>query len=152
MSTVYVGVDPGASGGIAVLWPNGPETHKMPATEADLLCLMHDIAIRVAEEGMTIMAAIEKVHGGGARRMTPNSAFTFGMGYGGLRMAVLAASIPFREVTAQRWQKDMGCMTGGDKNVSKAAAQRTFPAIKVTHAIADALLIAEYLRRQEVKK
>jgi len=31
--------------------------------------------------------------------------------------------------------------------VSKRKAQELFPAIKITHAIADALLIAEYGRR-----
>jgi len=41
----------------------------------------------------------------------------------------------------------MGCLTKGDKNVSKRRAQELFPALKVTHAIADALLIAEFARR-----
>jgi hypothetical protein len=41
----------------------------------------------------------------------------------------------------------MGCLTKGDKNVSKSRAQELFPSIKVTHAIADALLIAEHNRR-----
>ena len=150
MSTVYVGVDPGASGGIAVLWPNGPEAHKMPATEADLLCLMHDIAIRVAEERMGITGALEKVHSMPGQGVS--SSFKFGMGYGGLRMAMLAANIPFRDVQPQAWQRSLGCLTGGDKNISKAMAQQLFPSVKITHAIADALLIAEWLRRMEVKK
>ncbi len=38
-------------------------------------------------------------------------------------------------------------LTKGDKNVSKRRAQELFPALKVTHAIADALLIAEFARR-----
>jgi hypothetical protein len=42
------------------------------------------------------------------------------------------------------WQKSLGCLTHGDKNVSKAAAQRLFPGMKITHATADALLIAYY--------
>jgi hypothetical protein len=37
-------------------------------------------------------------------------------------------------------------MTRGDKNVSKRRAQEIFPMIKVTHSVADALLIAEYNR------
>jgi hypothetical protein len=41
----------------------------------------------------------------------------------------------------------MRCLTKGDKNVSKARAQELFPALKITHATADALLIAEYGRR-----
>ncbi len=43
--------------------------------------------------------------------------------------------------------KTLDCMTGGDKNVTKRKAQELFPEIKVTHAIADALLIGEYARR-----
>jgi hypothetical protein len=38
-------------------------------------------------------------------------------------------------------------MTKGDKNITKRKAQELFPEIKITHAIADSLLIAEYGRR-----
>jgi hypothetical protein len=44
----------------------------------------------------------------------------------------------------------MSCLTKGDKNVTKSRAQELFPEVKVTHAIADALLIAEYGRRIRV--
>lgn len=64
-------------------------------------------------------------------------------------MALTAAGIPFDEVSPAVWQKYLGCLTGGDKNVTKAKAQQLFPHITVTHAIADAILIGEYLRRKE---
>jgi hypothetical protein len=42
----------------------------------------------------------------------------------------------------------MGCLTGGDKNVSKNRALELFPEVdevkKITHATADALLIGKY--------
>lgn len=76
------------------------------------------------------------------------SMFTFGMGYGALRMAVLASGIPFEGVTPQAWMKGLGCLTGGDKTVTRARAQTLFPELKVTDQIADALLIAEFARRQ----
>jgi hypothetical protein len=41
----------------------------------------------------------------------------------------------------------MGCLTRGDKNVSKAKAQQLFPTMKITHAVADALLLAAYAQR-----
>ena len=66
-------------------------------------------------------------------------------------MALCAATIPYEEVTPQKWQKALGCRTGGDKNVSKARAQALFPLQNITHAIADALLLAEYCRRLEVR-
>jgi len=45
------------------------------------------------------------------------------------------------------WQKALGCMTKGDKNITKRLASELFPAIKCTHTVSDALLIAEYGRR-----
>jgi len=75
------------------------------------------------------------------------SCFTFGNGFGHLEMALIASNVGFRRVRPQAWQKEMQCLTGGDKNVSKRRAQELFPGIKVTHAIADALLIAEFGRR-----
>jgi hypothetical protein len=38
-------------------------------------------------------------------------------------------------------------MSAGNKNVTKTRAAQLFPGVKMTHAIADALLIAEYGRR-----
>jgi hypothetical protein len=76
------------------------------------------------------------------------SAFTFGRGYGALRMALTMFDLHFEEVTPRQWQKAMACLTGGDKNVSKRRAQELFPALTITHAIADALLIAEFSRRR----
>jgi hypothetical protein len=78
--------------------------------------------------------------------MGVKSAFTFGQGYGRLEMALTAANVPFKRVTPQVWQKSMKCLTGGDKNISKGRAQEMFPSLKITHATADALLIAEYAR------
>jgi hypothetical protein len=63
-------------------------------------------------------------------------------------MALTAAQIPFERVRPAAWQKALGCLTGGDKNVSKRRAQELFPQLKVTHATADALLIAYYGTKQ----
>ena len=77
------------------------------------------------------------------------SSFSFGRGYGNLEMALTAAGIPFERVRPQVWQKALGCMTKGDKNVSKRKAQELFPQLKITHATADALLLAEFGRRAQ---
>lgn len=142
----FIGIDPGVSGGIAVIDENGDvlRVSKMPDTEEDLLEeLKHGICITAT--GRAHFATLEYV------RSTPQmgvvSAFTFGRGYGALRMALTSLRIPYEEVTPPKWQKAIGCRTKGDKNVSKAKAQELFPNIKITHANADALLIAEYGRR-----
>ena len=77
------------------------------------------------------------------------SSFKFGVSYGLLRMALIASGIPWEEITPNQWQKALGCLSRGDKNTTKARSQQLFPRIKVTHAVADALLLAEFCRRKK---
>lgn len=147
---LYIGIDPGKSGGIAFVNDKGQAwAYKMPDSGADILDILRDYCftkfMTYANEYYTPFACIEKV--GPMPGQGVVSMFTFGEGYGALQMALLALKIPFERVTPQTWQKALGCRTGGDKNVSKRRAQELFPDIKVTHAIADALLIAEHNRR-----
>tara|TARA_Y100001973_G_C5209218_1_gene344297 strand:+ start:32581 stop:33024 length:444 start_codon:yes stop_codon:yes gene_type:complete len=138
-----LGIDPGKNGGVAWLPADGKgkaEAAKMPGTETDVFQLLQTIG-----GSGDVFAVLEKVHS--SPQMGVRSAFTFGMNKGGLRMALAAAEIPYEEVSPLKWQTEMGCRTAGDKNVSKQRAQSLFPYLKVTHAIADSLLIAEYCRR-----
>jgi hypothetical protein len=148
----YIGIDPGASGGIAILSHVGGKEWstfacRMPETDRDIADVLH---AATPIEGETL-AVIEKVNPGvfgrpGAR-MGVVSAFTFGGSYRALKMALTCSRIPYDEVLPVKWQTALGCRSRGDKNVTKARAQQLFPFLKVTHAIADALLIAEFCRR-----
>ena len=136
-----IGCDPGVNGGIAWITDGKPCVEKMPDTLQDLWELFRDIS----SEG-ECHAYLEQVHS--SPQMGVVSAFTFGNGFGHLEMALTAAGIPFTRVRPQVWQKELGCMTKGDKNVSKRKAQELFPSMKVTHATADSLLIATYGTRK----
>jgi len=138
---IIIGIDPGISGGIAWITDGKPCVEKMPDTLQNLWELLRDIA----SEG-DCHAYLEQVHS--SPQMGVVSAFTFGNGFGRLEMALTAAGIPFTRVRPQVWQKELGCMTKGDKNVSKRKAQELFPSMKVTHATADSLLIATYGTKQ----
>ncbi len=159
-----IGLDPGKNGGIAVLDAAGALVlvSKMPETEKDLLDLLNDREVFGIPEYRHDhrRAILERVSA--SPRMGTVSAFTFGKGYGRLRMALVASNIPFNEVTPNVWQKALGVQVhsgsrdvrdapSGKKNAHKAKAQQLFPSTKVTHAIADALLIAEYCRRLETR-
>lgn len=112
---------------------------KRPATEREIFDWL-------SERWMDIeIAYIEEVASRPGQGVA--SMFKFGMGYGALRMALVACRIPFETVRPQVWQKRMGCMTHGNKNVSKAKASNLWPEFKFTHATADATLIAEMARR-----
>lgn len=150
---MVLGIDPGVRGGAAVLdvptrgvvylegfrpgWPH-----------EDLV----DCVRRAIAAGAPITAAyIEKVGympGDGGK-----GANTFGRVDGILRGAVLMARVLVFSPTPQMWQAAMGCLSGGDKNVTKRRAQELFPAIadRITHAVADALLIAEFGRRHQIR-
>ena len=79
-------------------------------------------------------------------------AFTFG------RIAGLLAGLSWGQgwepkyVAPMIWQAALGCLTRGNKNVSKNRAITLFPNYHaerprgITHGVADALLIAEYGR------
>ncbi len=150
MST-YIGIDPGeSSGGIARIWrfDGFPEVCavKMPATERDIW-----ETIRAMKSADDPFAYIEKVHAFPGQGVS--STFKFGRNYGFLRACLIASGIPFDDVSPVKWQRAMGINPIKDepitakKNRHKAKAQQLFPSLKVTHATADALLIAEYCRR-----
>jgi hypothetical protein len=148
MSRITIGIDVGASGAIAWIDERGKScVEKMPDTLQDLWELIRDITNfpRSAIDGRKYKAYIEQVSS--SPQMGVVSSFSFGRGYGNLEMALTAAGIPFERVRPQVWQKAMGCMTKGNKNISKAKAQELFPDKKATHWSSDALLIAEYGRR-----
>lgn len=150
MNRITIGIDPGANGAIAWIDERGKScVEKMPDTLQDLWELIRDITNfpRSAIDGRKYKAYIEQVSS--SPQMGVVSAFSFGRGYGNLEMALTAAGIPFERVRPQVWQKAMGCMTKGDKNISKQRSQELFPDKKVIHATADALLIALYGTKQQ---
>lgn len=136
-----IGCDPGKAGAIAWIRDGKPAFEKMPETLKDLW----DLIAEIAAEG-PCRAYLEQVSS--SPQMGVTSSFTFGNGFGHLEMALTAAGIPFERVRPQVWQKAMGCMTKGDKNITKAKAQELFPDLKITHANADSLLIAAYGAKQ----
>ena len=138
---IYLGIDPGKSGAIAGVWADGSPF----ASHAHGDWTEHDIAEWLLGFDLEqCKAVIEKV--ASSPQMGVTSSFTFGRSYGFLRGVLAAYRVPFLEVSPQKWQKAMGCLTKGDKNVSKAAAQRLWPTLKLTHRNSDAMLLAEYGR------
>jgi hypothetical protein len=140
---IYLGIDPGKTGAIAVLNEDGALvcTHAMPNTVADLVHLLRPYGDEEAR------AVLERVQVWAGNQMGKGSCFEFGRGYGRLEAALAAAFIPFDLVQPAKWQGVLSCLSKGNKNITKARAQGLFPRATVTHAIADALLIAEYCRR-----
>ena len=140
MKTI-LGIDPGQSGGLAIRTGDNVYAFKMPETERDIHDLIYDFGFKYDN----IIVFLESVHSMPGQGVV--SSFKFGRGYGFLRGIITSLQYPLHDVSPQKWQKALGCLTKGDKNVTKQKAQQLFPKLKITHAIADAVLIAEYGRR-----
>lgn len=143
MYELYLGLDPGADGAIAILTPEGSVACCIRAkgrTE-------HDIAdaLRPVIEDRRVCAMLERV--AAMPKQGVSSTFKFGQSYGFLRGLLVALQVPFEEVTPAKWQAYLHCRSGGKKAITKAAAQRKWPSETITHGNADALLIAEYCRQ-----
>lgn len=169
MKTI-IGIDPGASGGIA--WSAGGviNAKAMPDTRGDAIALIKAILIGSREN----VAYHEKISGyipdGG-----PSMMFTFGANCERVSCILETLGVRIIEVTPQAWQKSLGLGKKGLskapdnapkeqrdavktanatakrdwKNRLKSTAQKLFPGISVTLRTADALLILEYAIRQE---
>lgn len=145
MSALVLGIDPGWSGGAALLGEDGNLIDVQSfarMTEADII----DAVTVMIHTAGSCACYLEKVNAFPGQGVC--SSFKFGMIYGLLRGLVIGECRVI-DVTPQKWQKALGCMSRGDKNVTKAKAQQLFPGVKVTHAIADSLLLAYYGHLQE---
>jgi crossover junction endodeoxyribonuclease RuvC len=143
----FLGLDPGQSGGLALIAPDGQivKAIKMPETEKEIYEAIASVWTEVE------FAYIEQVASRPGQGVA--SMFKFGMGYGGLRMALVACRIPFEAIRPQVWQSRMGVPPRGNKtktehkNELKGMAQRLWPDASITLATCDALVLAEYNRR-----
>jgi hypothetical protein len=155
---LIIGIDAGASGGIAWQYAGGmAAVEAMPATEGEVIDLLRDLAlIDQSTAGVTRTAYIEKVGGYIAGRPAPGSRmFNFGRNYGLLMGGLIASGYRIEEVTPQSWMKTLGLNLPSTltrtarKNKLKERARQLFPAIgkKITLKTADALLILEAGRR-----
>lgn len=162
-SQAVLGVDPGVHGGLALLRADGTIaavwTLNPAMEEWEVVEIVKD-ASSLLKAYDSVACYFEKVGyiGGGGPRCSKcgkrtggdggQGAFTFGRISGGLAFALLALGIRPLYVYPQAWQAAMGCLSGGNKNVTKRRAAELFPGEKVTHASADALLVAEFGRRR----
>lgn len=167
---MIIGLDPGTKGGLAILAGDGQFVYAMgleKLTESEVVSVLseHLTAWKMTPT-LTVRAFLEKVNA--TPKAGSSASFKFGASYGFLRGVLHGLEIPFEDVQPKAWRKTVGLGAakgsvkvgfdddGGGaayaarKKASRAKAQQLFPNIKVTNAIADALLIAEHGVRREV--
>lgn len=145
---LYLGIDPGKSGSICSVDVSGGPGIVVRADETyrDMWKGLSEIAAN-----HSCRATIELVNA--MPNQGVSSTFKFGESFGVLLGLLTAAEIPFQRVRPTQWCKEFGLKRKSNesntdwKNRHKQLAQELFPDAEITHATADALLLAEYCRR-----
>ena len=146
-----MGIDPGFSGGIAILKDGELKTYNMPEEYTDI----YDLLLEIKEnyENDDIVAVMENV-GHGMPGQSSKATASFARHNGHIEMALYALCIRTVKVTPQKWQKyfsnSIGAAPTGNKekkewkNKLKSLAAQMYPATKPTLYTADAILLADY--------
>ena len=144
---IYIGIDPGASGGYCILSNSDPvrmqgynkETPRGITIEIKGFATTHCFAI---------LERVSAMPGQGV-----SSTFKFGQNFGWWQGVLDSIQIPYKLVTPYSWQKGLG-IKKKQKNESqtdfkrrlKHEAEKLYPNLKITNATADAMLIAHYAK------
>jgi len=150
MKTILA-IDPGLSGGLAVIQFGKTVCHAMPETLGDVFELIASFQAASVVEGHPMVCVLEEVSGFAGKGQPGSAMFKFGEHYGFVQGVVRSLGIRLELVRPQVWQKAFGLGTASRcasksvwKNKLKAEAQRRYPQLKVTLKTADALLILDY--------
>lgn len=151
MKQIYIGIDPGKSGGIACIDTESGICYTEPYSDKALIDLCRDESYSGNTE--RIICCLEKVGAMPGQGVT--SMFNFGASYGYIKGVLEAFRIPYQEIPPQRWKKEFGL--NSDKATSVEVCRKLFPDVnllatecskKPHDGMAEALLMAEYARRK----
>lgn len=145
---VFIGIDPGKHGALAVIGEDRRVETVVPFDIEAYRKVLLEIGCRHTE---TAVAAVEKV--GAMPGQGVCSMFSFGENFGAIQGLLYALLISYQLVPPARWKKEFGVTS--DKQTSIDACKRLFDypirrtdrCRKDDDGMAEALLLAEYARR-----
>jgi crossover junction endodeoxyribonuclease RuvC len=157
----HVGIDPGASGAVAIIKSDGSvifwdtpvvqiKSGKKTRTEMNA-ALAAMILSDLRDEKDSVFVTIEKVGAMPGQGVT--SMFSFGKNFGTWLGILAALKLPYQQVSPISWKKREMAYMGKDKDASRVKAMQLFPNaqrdlyLKKHHGRADALLLADYGRK-----
>lgn len=149
MKTIFIGIDPGKSGGIAYIDTECGISGTEPYSDKALI----DLCSSESRKGQNVMCCLEKV--GAMPGQGVVSMFSFGQSVGYIKGVLESFRIPYQEITPQKWKKEFGL--NSDKAASAEVCRKLFPNVsllatpqckKPHDGMAEALLMAEYARRK----
>ena len=163
-AVIIIGIDNGSTGGAAIIWggtqaPSVYPAPTVPGSKPPVLDERGMVSILgYAKEGGPVHAFVEIVHF--LPKQSSQAGGKYGIGHGLWRGMLVALGIPYTLVLPQTWQKAMlagMAYRGNTKPCAIERAHQLFPGVNLRASercrcdhdgMADALLIAEYGRRQ----
>jgi hypothetical protein len=167
---IFIGIDPGLNGAMAVLNPDLPHNYvqdtpyvevmgKTKTKKGNLKIKREYFVSEMAKmlepyskiHFENVIVVIENVHSMPGEGVS--AAFSFGKGLGLWEGIIAAYRLRYEKITPQRWKKAMLDGMGKEKDASRLQAQRLFPdlaehlKLKKHHGRGDAILMAEFMRR-----
>ena len=153
---IYVGIDPGKSGGYAVIDDDkivyATDVRAFPWDDEMFVCEMR--GIKNLANGVKIVAAVEKV--GAMPHQGVKSMFNFGKSAGYIEGVLSALGIPYQLIPPAKWKKEFS-LIGKDKQASIITCRKLFPELDLkrtercrtdSDGKAESALTAEYARRK----
>lgn len=146
---IYIGIDPGKHGGIAVIYPDRASVHETPMLPDG--AYDEQAMTRILRTPRSAVAGIERQQAFPKQGGVSN--FTTGLGFGLWRGMLAALGIDYAVVAPRDWRNVVGLTKGDDKVAAVALAAQLFPEVAglltgprggLRDGLAEALLIAEY--------
>jgi hypothetical protein len=164
-NTVYVGIDCGLDGALAFLAPSHfdgvafsdtptLDTGKGSRRTYDIPAMAKILRDWMSAPGVLIVALEQQQS---MPKQGVASTFSTGFGYGVWQGLLVALGIPYELVHPKAWKKAMMPDAPKEKEASVLVASRLYPGVadklktergRALHGRADALLLAEYMRRR----
>lgn len=142
---IFIGIDPGAKGAMAVIQDS--DVAVIPFKSEDYIRYLEDI-----KHNYPCVCCIEEVHS--MPKQGVSSTFALGRSYGWLLGMLDTIGIPYQIIKPQTWKKEFGL--NSDKAKSIEVCKRLFPGVNLLRTecsrkeddnLAEALLMATYAKR-----
>lgn len=145
---IYIGIDPGAKGAMAVLTERHPPM--LFAYHPEVYIQTLKTFKQEDEDCICCIEGVQPIRGNGIIAL-----FKLGQSYGWLLGILDSIGIPYQPITPQRWKKEFSLTS--DKAKSVEVCKRIYPGVsllrterskKEDDGMAEALLMATYAKRK----
>lgn len=175
--SVFIGIDPGLSGGIAVITPQAYTVHDMPTMQigngrkrnattgkmvdkvknkyhiTEIIRILTQVRDYAHEKGWPVEVWLENVHAMPGQGVT--SMFSMGEGLGILQTIPICLQMPLNFISPVTWKRKIMAGQGKEKDAAVFKAQQIFPMAvlktrrgRLLDGRAEALLIAHFGKQE----